>query len=361
MACQLEDGHLSWRVTREKSGHRTYRITHRVSSTTKRDGPANVLQTPGLPLPGSIWNFKDDIDVWAFCGWEAEVAGETDDHGPEEFFTVEQVFSTKPLTRCNETNIENPLLEPDKISGAFNNYQEEAVRDRFFEPITTSSHEQIRGPQVEFDSHRCSIKIVQKVAALQLDLLNQLANHVNEEALWGFGPRCIKFNPGPWEEHFYGTCFKYFQRELNFDVYVRRDPEDPDQFVSGFDRDLLDEGTKVLKGHWGRGTVVGDDPDTHTGTGTETFNEGFGWVLDPIEFDEFGAVEYPDENNPAHFIRFKDRNGENCRVILDGHGRPFDVDNQTTGTGDDQPGKIHVEYYPGADFTVLGIPIMVGV
>jgi hypothetical protein len=60
---------------------------------------------------------------------------------------------------------------------------------------------------------------------------------------------------------------------------------------------VLDEGTKALNGKWNYSTGV--------------------WDLLPVR-----PGVNPDPQNPSHFIRFKDRNGENAKVILDGEGRP---------------------------------------
>jgi hypothetical protein len=57
----------------------------------------------------------------------------------------------------------------------------------------------------------------------------------------------------------------------------------------------------------------------------------------------------PDSTNPQHFIRYKDRNGENARVLLDGAGIPIE-DGAT-------PVYRDVEYYPESNFLLLGIPL----
>jgi hypothetical protein len=53
MATQIK-GERVWALTREHDGHRTYKLKQLVVSDTW-DGPARVLNTPGLPLPGSFW------------------------------------------------------------------------------------------------------------------------------------------------------------------------------------------------------------------------------------------------------------------------------------------------------------------
>lgn len=106
--------------------------------------------------------------------------------------------------------------------------------------------------------------------------------------------------------------------------------------LSGWDRDLLDEGTKVLCGRW---------------------DENGAWQDVPIGTD-FGSPIMPDPDNPADFIQFQDRQGNVTRVVLNGEGRPANS-SFGTGTGNTgEPGNIHVEKYYESDFLALGIPLV---
>lgn len=292
MTTTLRDGHRVWSGGRDSEGHRTYKITHQVVCAYE-DGPANVMQTAGLPLPGAMWLFDDDIDIWAFCQPDMELkpsSGQPDNH-PVKFWDVTQTFSTKGPSaqrqRCNEQQIEDPLLEPPKISGSFVRRTEEATHDRFGAPILTSSWEMIRGQQVEFDTSNPQVVISQNVPDLQMDLLAQLAGRsVHAGPLWGLGRRMWKLSEVTWEERYYGTCYKYYNRKLTFDGNY-----------DTWDRDLLDIGTKALHGHY--------DPTTGE------------WTLDNINGSS------PDPTDPSHFDRHKDKRGENAQVVLDGSGRPY--------------------------------------
>lgn len=294
MATKLVGGPLGWRLTRDEAGHRDYELALLVKAGVT-DGPANVLQTPGLPVPGSLWQVDNDIDVWAFCKWNAKVtpkASTVERPEPTEWWIVEIPFSTKTadVKSCREFQFDDPLLEPPKISFQSNNYQEEAVYDRFGLPILTSSHELIRGPQNEWDAGRVRVRIEQNVATIvqAFQLPVSMFHTLNDAPLWGVGRRKVKLSDYSAEKKYYGSCYSYYTRVLEFDVRY-----------DGFDRDLLDEGTKALHGHW----------DEDTGA----------WVLDPV--DDAGTM--PDPFNPAHFDRYKDRKDENARVILDGSGKPI--------------------------------------
>lgn len=324
-------GPTSWSMQRNTEGHRTYDLTHKIKCL-KTEGPATALQTPGLPVPGSVWIVDDDVDLWAFCTQEATVKAMVDGE-PNTHFLVTQKFSTRPNPRCQDAQFEDPLLEPAKLSGGSISYTEEATEDRFGAPIRNSAFEQFRGAQVEFDANRPTVRVQKNYPTLGADVWAPMENTLNDAPLWGLPARCWKLSRITWDQQYFGQCEVYYTITYEFDAYVKEDP-DTGELVSGFDRDLLDEGTKVLNGHWGRGG-----------------NEGYGWVLDNI-----GGVA-PDPLNPAHFIRFKDRNGENTRVILNGHGIPYDPEQATSGTADDTPGSIHVEKYPESNFLLLGIPL----
>jgi hypothetical protein len=281
-------GILTVKGGRADDGHRDYVVTHLVKGTVY-DGPANVMRCPGLPLAGTVWLFSNDLDMWAYCklGRTAEIHEEREGD-PAEYWRVESNFSSRPDAKsCKDDSIEDPLLQPPRISGGFTKYNREAVRDRFGRHIRNSSHEQLRGQQVEFEESGITISIEQNVAVLNLGLLAQFNNTVNAYTLWGAPPRTIRLTVGPWERKFYGTCYVYFSRKLDFEVNWE-----------GWDRDILDEGNRVLFGHWSK--VTGE------------------WVTDPI--DE--ANTPPDSSNPSHFETATDRAGNPCHVILDGAGKP---------------------------------------
>lgn len=315
-------GPRTFSMSRDSEGHRTYKLKQRVR-VEAGDGPAIALQTAGLPEIGSTWDIGNDLDLWAFCLPDASTTPIVVKEGDTiRFFDIEQTFSTKPpeknQQRCQDSQIEDPLLEPQKVSGSFTKKQEEATTDRFGYSILTSSHEVMRGPQVEFDKLNPTVKIEQNVPVLELELLASMANTVNDSPLWGLPRRCIKLSTVSWERKYYGACSVYYTRILEFDIQYET-----------FDRDVVDEGTKVLNGEWNK-------------------DNGHWEVL------EIAPGEEADYLNPSHFIRFKDRNGENTRVILNGYGVPYDP--ESTGTGADVIGIRHIERYSESNFLALGIP-----
>lgn len=313
------DGWTAWSGGRDEYGWRTWYIVFRVESDDPgNDGPAGALLAPGLPLVGSLWNFGNDRDDWAWCTFETDVKQVEGDGEKNQFFDVKFKFTNKPpqVQRCNDTSIEDPLLEPFKLSISGQNFTEEATEDRYGRPILNSAWEEFRGPKVEFDRARSSVNIEMNVLRLSAEIWGPLQDTVNDRPLWGLPARCIKLAPVDAERKFWGTCFQYFTLKFKFEINCRRDTR-TGQIVSGWDRDLLDEGTKMLIGHW-------KDPGKNDLT----------WVLDNVN----GLP--PDPGNPAHFIRATDPQGNPIRVVLDGAGKPVDtrslgniVGLNTTGPG----------------------------
>lgn len=302
-------GFQTWSLSRDEEGHREYKLRSKIKMAQPGlDGPGMALRTPGLPLPGSWWIVDNDVDLWAWCRPTASVQPFQQNEGePVQYFIVENTFSTKPPNwkeqRCQDQEITDPLLEPPRISGDGVKYTEEATKDRFGNPINNSAWEQLRGPQVEFDRNRATIKIIQNVATIEQAYLlpAQFADCVNTSPIWGAPYRSVKLSNYKWERRFYGQCYVYYNRELTFDINTKVDPE-TGQVVSGYDRDLLDEGTQALNGHW---------DSTTGGSGN--------WILDNI------GGQPPSRFNPAHFVRLKDKNGENIKRVLDGFGKPITV------------------------------------
>jgi hypothetical protein len=283
-------------MTRDRDGHREYKIRWQIETSSSLDGPATVLQCPGLPQPGQYWVVDGDVDLWATCKLDAVVTPHPQYTEGERvnLWIVEQTFSTKgDDKRCKDQQWDDPLLVPDRISGTFSKYQEEATFDRFGRQILNSAFEQIRGPQVEFDANRPTVKISQNRAALEIDLFLPMVDTVNAFPLWGLPRRTIKLSNVSWERKFYGSCYLYYERTFEFDIRAPKSITD----VLGFDRILLDEGSKALNGHW--------DPSTGN------------WVLDDI------GGQPPSRFNPSHFIRLYDLQGNPMHAVLDGQGKPI--------------------------------------
>ncbi len=283
----VQGGPVSWSASIDKDGYTDYSVKFKVSATVF-EGPAAVLDASGLPVAGEVWNFGgSEADLYAYCRQDTKVSIFPSDELPATYYIVEKKFSSKPdEDRCKDQKIEDPLLEPQKVSGGFSKITEEATHDAFGRPILTSSLEQIRGAQVEFDSNRPSIKISQNVPDLQLFVISTFADCVNAYDLWGMPPRYIKLSNVSWERKFYGSCYVYYSRNFEFDINY-----------DSWDRVLLDEGNKALHGKWNLTTGA--------------------WDLININ------GQPPNRFDPTHFDQYKDKKNENARCILDGRGKPY--------------------------------------
>lgn len=297
---RIVHGPRTWEGQRDSEGYRTYNVNYRVE-VDDGGGPAVAMQVPGLPLPRTEYRIGSDVDIWAWCRWDISAKPVLSDGEYTNLFDVGLVFSTKPPSHegnqgkpssCKDHQVEDPLLEPYKISGGTKADKEEATIDRFGMPILTSSWEPITGPQVEFDKHHSQVRIEFNVAVLNYPLCNSMVDCVNAYPLWGMGIRQVRLSQFDWEKKYYGNCFPYYTRKFEFEVNSK-----------GFDRNIIDRGTKVLNGHW----------DSTTGA----------WVLDNI-----GGLP-PNPNNPTHFRKYIDRPGNPTHGALNGRGLPA---NSITGS-----------------------------
>lgn len=340
MVAQLKQGIRSWSGTVEDNGDRTYKVKHLVKADYD-DGPSTVLVCINEAYPaGSAWSFGNDYDEWAWCRPTRELAIHQEREGDKnKWWVVTSTFSTKKpskeqaeSSRCADEQIEDPLLMPPKLSGTFNQVSEEATHDRHDERILNSAFEQMRGQQVEFERPLPTVHIELNVPTLEYDLLMRLAGALNDAPMWGFPTRCVRLSSVQWSSSMYGLCYIYYTWVLDFEINVKWD-YDNEVFVSGWDRDLLDEGTKVLDGYW------------DTDEASPTFGEYIPNVSGPgVELD------------PSNFIRFQDKYGNPSRVVLNGAGMPVGAQ----GDPDEEPGSIHVEKYQEDDLLQLNIPTEIG-
>ena len=316
MTATLHGGPIVWGLDRDEEGHRTFNVSFLAHTTDTADGPYKILTgITGLPIPGeSYWAYGNDVDTEAICSPATKLSLWNHVEGdPHHWWRFDYKFSTKRNTkRCQDTNVTDPLMEPDRVSGSFNKYTKEVMTDKDGKYIRSSSHEIIRGAQVEFDHNRPTVRIEQNRLLLGLDEFSQMIDGVNDVPMWGLPERTIKLSNVSWERKLYGVCSYYYTRTFEFDIDY-----------ATFDKAAMDEGTKVLNGRWG--------------------SDG-SWELTPI--NSYGLL--PDPNNPAHFMRMKDRNGENMKVILDGFGQPL--------LDPDAAVYRAIKYYPSVNLFSLDLP-----
>lgn len=287
-------GRLTWKGGRDDEGYRFYDLTSRVLTNNVDDGPYQVMQAVGLPEVGSPWSFGNDFDPWSYCWPTMEVNPDVEDE-PNKWWTVIQRFSNKPFNRCQDTQIENPLAEPPRISGTFVKRSKLVDTDRHGKAIKSSSHEVIQG--LEKDASVPAVTIEINVGSLELDDLSSIIDHVNDEELWGFDPRCVKLSNLTWSRNVYGVCGFYYTIKFDFDI-------NPDTFD---EKKVMDRGFKkfdLLR--WagvGTGDAARDDPEKFVMIRDKNGEK----VTEPMLLDGYGNV-LTDVTNPVYLptIEFYD-------------------------------------------------------
>jgi hypothetical protein len=213
----------SWSSQSTNLGALRYDIAFRVETSDPLDGPTIVMNAPGLPAIGSYWDYGNDVNQWAFCSperrvkplyigerckvWRAECIFETYNPGGGGF--TEQ--------RCNSTTIDNPLLEPIKVSGSFLKYTRRATRDRNNKVIKNYDHSPFKGSEVDFDTGHWTVRIGMNLSALPSPFAPSI-NQLNDATLWGAAPRCVKFSGAAFTRLYYGVCTAYYFAEYDFEV-----------------------------------------------------------------------------------------------------------------------------------------------
>lgn len=292
---------LKWSMSRSEEGHREYKLSMLVKMTDPADGPWSVLNSAGLPAIGASWTYGNDNDPWAFCTPNVSAKMVIEDE-PNILWMTEHTFSTRPLRRCQDNSIDNPLAEPPDISGSYLRYVKKLEKDRNSKAILSSSHEQITG--LERDASRLTIVIGRNMLNLDLPTLHTMVDTLNDSAVWGLDSRKIKLGAPRFERRLYGTCSFYINLTTEFEIR----PE-------GWDiDDVADTGYK--KFHVG---VLADTPENRA--------------------------------NPKNYILAKDYIGGNPpqRILLDGNGDPL--------TDPTNPHYLDpIEGYGESNFYLLDIP-----
>lgn len=369
MATYLREGPRTWGGSIDADGHRTWTVGFVVESDDPgQDGPAVAVQTPGLPVEGSIWAFGNDIDVYA---WNRsgptniqQITGGKEGE-PARAWYITYTYSTRPpdgggpgggggsggkddkgsRQKCANARIEDPLQEPPALSGSGIRWSEEKEFDRHGLPLRYTSFERVRGANAEFDAHRDQIVVEQNVLNLEYELIRSLMDRVNDAPLWGLPVRCWKLSDWSWQRKLYGLCSFYFTRRLVFESNAREVPttsplftkhpfavwreQGPDGrwWLSGWDRMVLDESSKMLHGHW-----------------VNIFNVTVGYQLDNIG----GGA--PDFTKPAHYITARDPSGMATRQTLSATIRGTPI------VAADDANHLRFQVYEDGDFTQLNLP-----
>ena len=311
----------TWKMTRDKIGHRTYHARFGVRTDSVLDGPLTIFSAAGLPSVGTPWAFGGEFDFWAFNSPEATISPKNNGQAGAclEWF-VDMQFTTVPITRCQDITIQDPLSEPYRIGGSFVRYTQEQTRDRNNLPIVFSNLEPVIGPLAEFDANRPTVWCEWNQLTLGIETFAPLIDNVNDSTLWGLPKRCVKLSNVSWTRLLYGVCTYYYKLRFEFDIAYQQTTLGGAS-VGGFDKVYVDRGKYVIRGNWNTATPPK-------------------WV----------PVAGLNINDPNSYIRYKDSAGELCTVDLDGLGNPRDFATKPN------PVEFWTEYYKETNLLALGIP-----
>jgi hypothetical protein len=359
---------ISWQASADDVGWRTYKVRWLVAAD-KTDGLPTILNASGLPSVGSSLSLSGftGSDSWAWCRPEVNVriAPQIQEGDPAQYYVVETTYSNKPRWRCQDLDISNPLLEPQKISGTFRMAQKEMRVNLDGKRLVYSSGQEITGPIIMMDYAAPSIHIEQNVGSLGLSTFSAMINTVNDRTIWGVPARFLKMTGASWERKIYGRCGYYYTRSFDFEVNNFTIDDNGD--LIGWDKVIYDASTQVLLGHWhtrARTTVGGvDQADPDYGK----------YIIDGGTWYTMDGDPPPDTGGVANVLKipqkdvgvYRDMNGAYTRCDLDGHGLPAyaewkQVDPETgavlkTGTAGARATAI-LQFHRESNFLLLGIP-----
>lgn len=277
---------LTWSMERDRdTGHRTYKITFRVRSDDRNDGPRTIEQADELPRPGvSVWNYFGDEDPAAVCTRGIRIEPQEGEREPWLYWLVECEFTTKPLGQCqDEDAADDPLQERPKVRFTSRKERREATHDAYENPCLSSSFERIRGASTEVEETIPVLEITQNVPTHSAVTAARLTDCVNHEPLYGFAAGEVRLAEVHADQQYSARCTRYWERSVRLEI--RR---------GGWARQVLDEGTKVLRGRFDENGVYVVDADA-------------------------------DAKDPRDFIPFVGKSNQPDRVILNGAGLPAGV------------------------------------
>jgi hypothetical protein len=116
-----------------------------------------------------------------------------------------------------DNSIQDPLLEPHKVSGGFNKFTRIATKDTSGNAIKTTGNEPITSG-TEIDDNRPTIRLEMNVAWVNLDFLASYVDTVNNATWWTLAARKLKCSEFNWERVLYGTCRYYFHVMFGFEI-----------------------------------------------------------------------------------------------------------------------------------------------
>lgn len=231
---------LNWTASRNKKGYRQYSVTHLVRTNSDTDSPSDVLlNTTGLPTPGTTWNYGNTPDASAVCLFERSVSRYKPTEGENGvYWAVISKFDAVPGATPPGSSEEpgGPLLMPFVITGGFDQMESQQEVDKNGNPIVSTSFEPLFGEATTRNFALPTVSIEHNISTNPVDYVKSYMNRVNSTAMWGFGTREIRMNDAEWSKEMMASGVYYYRVKYTFTCRY-----------SGWDQEILDEGRKVLK------------------------------------------------------------------------------------------------------------------
>lgn len=219
----------------DREFNRTYTSVYEVY-TDHTASPILVLSSPGLPDRFGVYTWFGDVDPWAYLiTAKASPVTTKDDFGGDgvgryRIWRVTAVHSTKGDLRQGQQVRDNPVFEPAKIRGSFQNFTEQMFRDRNGKPIVNAAREPYL-PPLQKESSNDSFSISFNTLAISLSKRSSFRNSVNSAPIWGLARRRIKLTAWNYEILWVGG-FPYVHHDFEFLVSGKTHPNSC-QFPSG--------------------------------------------------------------------------------------------------------------------------------
>lgn len=198
----------------DDEGNRSYTVVYAVWTSDPTDGPILVRSALGLTYQSS-YAFYGESDPGAYFSRVKSVRknGESQEGRKEWRATVE--YSTKAKKRCDEQQIDDPLLQPEKRSGTFVQAQVPLIKDIFGNAYTNSAlHPYF---DVLKDDSRPTLVVSKNFPLSHVGTLLSYKDAVNTDTFYGKPKRTWKVQRCSWEEVFLGSCQPYAACTLEFE------------------------------------------------------------------------------------------------------------------------------------------------
>lgn len=203
----------------DDDGHRTYDVIyHLYASSVSENAQAVYAYALTTVPPYTPYTLGVDADARAYARRPKSVKRIAWEKSRLKWEVIIP-FSTKPMKRCADTDFENPLDEPPKLSGSFLRNLITADHDRFLSPLSNSADE----PEfTEVDDSRDTLVVEFNTDQVYLALRAQMRDKVNDAAIWGLGRRQVKLSQWSWDVLYFGSCFPYARNRLEFEININQ-------------------------------------------------------------------------------------------------------------------------------------------